>query len=115
MLVLRGRKINLLLTRERSRRLLFCTDLGDRAIDTKAKAKAKVNCPWVENTSGLLASQSREHVSTTTILDTFDKIAHGGRDPKGMGHLSPNRPWDKLRLLVRQDRWYVSIASIRDI
>ena len=23
-------------------------------------------------------------------LDTFDRIAHGGKNPKGMGHLSPN-------------------------
>ena len=113
MLVLRGRKINLLLTLKRSRRLLFCTDLGDRAMATKAKAK--VNRPGVENTSGLLASQNREHVSTATILDTFDRIAHGGRDPKGIGHLSPNRRWDKLRLPVRQDRWYVSISSSPDI
>ena len=65
------------------------------------RAKAKVNRPRVENTSGLLAKQSREHVSTATSLDTFDGIAHGGKDPRVMGHLSLNRRWDKLGLLVR--------------
>ena len=88
MLVLKGRKIHLLPTRERSRRLLFCTDLKDKVVATRAKAK--ISCLGVENTSGLLACQSRERVSTATILDTFDGIFHGGRNPKVMGHLSPN-------------------------
>ena len=34
------------------------------------KAKAKVNHPRVEKTSGLLASQGRGHVSIATSLDT---------------------------------------------
>ena len=55
------------------------------------RAKDKISRPGVDNTSGLLANQSSEHVSTATSLDTFDGIAHGGRDPKVMGHLSPNR------------------------
>ena len=98
-LVLRGRKIQLLPTWERSRRLLFRMDLRDRAVATRAKAK--ISCPGVENTSGLLASQSRERVSTATSLDTFDEIAHKGKDPKVMGHLSPNRGWDELGFPVR--------------
>ena len=53
-LVLRGRRINLLLTGERSSRLLFRTDLEDKAMATRAKAK--ISRPRVENTSGLLAS-----------------------------------------------------------
>ena len=38
-LVLRGRKIHLLPTRERSRRLLFHTDLEDRAKVIRTKAR----------------------------------------------------------------------------
>ena len=38
-LVLRGRKINLLPIRERSRRLMFRTDLKDRAKVIKTKAR----------------------------------------------------------------------------
>ena len=112
-LVLRGKKIHLLPTRERSRSLLFRTDLRDRAVATRAKAK--INCPGVENTSELLASQSKEHVSTATNLDTFDGIARRGRDPKVMGHLSPNRWWDELGLPVRQGGWYASTANSPDI
>ena len=103
-LVLRGRRINLLLTWERSKRPLFHKDLKDRA-------KAKISCPGVENTLGLLASQSREHVTIATSLDTFDGIAHGGRDPKVVGHLSPNRRWDELGLPFRMGKWCASIAN----
>ena len=112
-LVLRRRKIHLLPTQERSRRLLFRMEFGDGAVSTKPKAK--ISCPGVENTSGLLASQSRERVSTATSLDTFDGIAHRGRDPKVKEHLSPNRLWDELGLPVRQDRWYATTASSPDI
>ena len=58
-----------------------------------------------------LASQSREHVTTATSLDTFEGIAHGGRDPKVVGHLSPNRRWDELGLPVRMGRWCATIAN----
>ena len=112
-LVLRGMKIHILPTMKRYRGLLFRMDLRDRVVATKAKAK--INCPVVENTSGLLASQSRERVSTATILDTFDGIAHGGRNPKVMGHLSPNHQWDELGLPVKHDRWYASTANSPDI
>ena len=87
--VLRGRRLNLLLTWERSRRPLFHKDLKDKTMATRAKAK--ISCPGVENTLRLLASQSRDQVTTATSLDTFDGIAHGGRDPKVLGHLSSNR------------------------
>ena len=76
-------------------------DLGDRVVATRVKAKESYL--RVEDTSGLLASQSREHVSTTTSLDTFDGITHRGRDPKVMGHFNPNRRWDELGFPVRQD------------
>ena len=72
MLVLRGRRINLLLTRERSRRLLFRMDLRDRVVATRVKAK--VNHPWVR--------------------DTLDGIAHRGKDLEIRGHHSPNHQWD---------------------
>ena len=108
-LVLRGRKIHLLPTRERSRKLMFRMEFRDRAVATRAKAK--ISCPRVENTSGLLASRSRERVSTATSLDTFDGITHGGRDPKVVGHLSPNHRWDDSGLTVEQDKWYAFIAS----
>ena len=50
LLVTRGRRVNLLLVRERSRKLLFHEDFrdGDRAAAIKAKAE-----------SGLLAKQGR--------------------------------------------------------
>ena len=88
-------------------------EFGDRAVATRAKAK--ISCPRVENTSGILASWSRERVSTATILDTFDGIAHGGRDPKVVTHLNPNRQWDEFRLLVGQEIWYASIATSPDM
>ena len=73
-LVLRGRKIHLLPTQERSRRLLFRKDIWD---STKARM-------------GHLVKQGRRCVIYVDSLDTFDGIAHGGRNPKVMGHLSPN-------------------------
>ena len=112
MLVLRGRRINLLLTQERSRRPLFHKDLKDKAMATRAKAK--IGFPRVENTLGLLTSQSREHVTIATILDTFDGIAHGGKNPKVMGHLNPNHLRDELGFPFRMGRWCATIASSPD-
>ena len=111
-LVLRGRRINLLLTQEISRRPLFHKDLKDKAMATRAKAK--ISCPRVENTLGLLTNQSREHVTTATSLDTFDGIAHGGRNPKVMGHLNPNHQRDELGLPFWMGGWCGTIASIPD-
>ena len=48
-------------------------------------------------------------------LDTFDGIAHGGRDHKVVGHLSPNRRWDELGLPFRMGRWCATIANCPDI
>ena len=79
-LVLRGRRINLLLAPKRSRRLLLLTDLRDRVV--AIRSKAKVNHLRVGDTSGLLASQGRERVSIVTTLDTLDEIALRGRDPE---------------------------------
>ena len=109
-LVLRGRKINLLPTQERSRRLLFRMEFGDRAVATRVKAK--VNYPEMGITSGLLPSQGRGCVSIVTNLGITDGIAHRGR-----GLLSHKclRYRDRTRLPVRQDRWCASIASSLDI
>ena len=49
MLVLIGRRINLLLAQGRSRRLFLCMDLRDRVVATKAKPK--VNHSGVGGTS----------------------------------------------------------------
>ena len=78
-LVLRGRKIHLLPTRERSRRLLFRKDIQDRVEVIRTKAKM-----------GHLVRQGRQCVIYADSLDTFDGIVQGGRNPKVMGHLSPN-------------------------
>ena len=78
-LVLRRRKIHLLLTRERNRRLLFLMDLKDRAKVIRTKARM-----------GHLVRQGRRDVISADSLDTFDRSTHGGRNPKVMGHLSPN-------------------------
>ena len=99
MLVLRKRKIHLLPTRERSRRLLFRKDIQDKAKVIRTKARM-----------GHLVRQGRLCVISVDSLDTFDVIAHGGKNPKVMGHLSPNRQWDELGLPIRQDRWYASTA-----
>ena len=96
-LVLRERRINLLLSPKRSRRLLLRTDLRDRVVVTRAKAKVKVNHSGVGDTSGLLASQGRARVSIATSLDTLDGITLRGRDPKVMGHHNPNHQWDMRR------------------
>ena len=90
--MIRGRRANLLLTPGRSRRLRLRTDLRDRAV--AIKAKAKVNHPGVGDTSWLLASHCRERVSIATSLDTLDGIALRGKDPRVMGHHSPSHQWD---------------------
>ena len=86
MLVLRGRRNNpLLLARERSIGLLLRESSVDRVAATRAKAR--VNYPKMGDTSGLLASQGREHVSSATSLDILDGITLRGKDPRVMGHL----------------------------
>ena len=68
-LVIRGRRVNyLLLVRERSRGLLLREGFKDRVAATRAKAR--ISHPKMGDTSGLLASQSRECVSNATSLDT---------------------------------------------
>ena len=54
------------------------------------RAKARVNRPKIGDTSRLLASQGKEHVSISTSLDMLDGIILGGRDPRVMGHPSPS-------------------------
>ena len=103
-LVLRGRKIHLLPTRERSRRLLFRKDIQDRAKVIRTKARMRH-----------LVRQGRGCVISANSMDTFDGIAHGGRNPKVMGHLSPNHQRDELGLPVRMGRCCAIIASSPDI
>ena len=82
------------------------TDPRNRARTTRAKAK--VNHPRVGDTSELLASEGRERVSFATSLG----IVRGGRDPRDMGHHSPNHQWDSQRhssfLLTPVPRCYTS-------
>ena len=64
MLVIKGRRVkSFLLARERSSGLLLREGFRDRA-------KAKISHPKMEDTSGLLASQGKGHVSISTRLDT---------------------------------------------
>ena len=51
-----------------SERLLLHEGFKDKA--ATMKAKARINYPKIEDTSGLLASQGKEYVSRTTILGT---------------------------------------------
>ena len=71
------------------------TDPRNRVVTTRAKAK--VNHPGMGDTLELLASQGRERVSFATSLDILDGIVHGGRDPRDLGHHSPNHQWDSHR------------------
>ena len=69
MLVIRGRRTNnLILDRERSRRLLLLKGFRDKVV--APRAKAKINHPNMGGTSGLLASQGKECVSNATGMDT---------------------------------------------
>ena len=69
MLVIKGRRVNSLLqARERSRGLLLIEGFKDRAMSTRAKVN--ISHPKIGDTSGLLSSQCKECVSSTTSLDT---------------------------------------------
>ena len=109
-LILRGRKIHLLPTWERNRRLLFRMEFEDRAVATRVKAK--VNYPEMGSTSVLLTSRGRGRASIVTSLGIIDGIACRGRGL--LSHECP-RYRDRTWLLVRQSRWYVSTASSSDI
>ena len=66
---IRGRRANLLLVvKERSKGHLLRMGFKDKA--TVIRAKARVNHPKMGETSGLLASQGRGHVSIATNTDT---------------------------------------------
>ena len=94
--MIRRRRANSLpLARGRNRGLLLREGFRGRAATTKAKAK--VSHPKMGDTSGLLASQGRDRVSCATTLDTLDGITLKGRDPRVMGHHSPNHQWDMHR------------------
>ena len=68
-LKIKGRRANLLLlAQERSRRLLLCKDIKDRA--TTTKAKARVDHLQVVDLSRLTTSLGREYVTTAISLDT---------------------------------------------
>ena len=67
--VIRGRRTSYLpLARERIRGLILLEGFGDKVVATRAKAR--INHPEIEGTSGLLASQGRECVFSATSLDT---------------------------------------------
>ena len=84
---------------------MFHTDLKDRAMATRVKAK--VNHPGVGDTLGLLASEGRERVFIITSLDTLNGISLRGRDPESTGHHSPNHQWDmrKRSLFLLTPAW----------
>ena len=71
---------------------MFRMDLRHKAMTTKAKVN-----PGEGDTSELLASHGRERVSIATNLDILNGIVHRGKDPRGMGHHSPNYQWDSHR------------------
>ena len=64
---------------------------------------------------GHLVRQGRGCVISADSLDTFDGIAHRGRNPKVVGHLSPNHQRDELGLPVKMGRWCATIANSPDI
>ena len=67
---------------------MLCEDFRDRVVATKDKAR--INRPKMGDTSGLLASQGRECVSSATILDILDRIGLRDREPRALGHHSPS-------------------------
>ena len=67
-LVIRGMRVNFpLLARERSKGLLLHEGFRDKAV--AIEAKVRISHPKMRDTSGLLASQGRECVSSATIQD----------------------------------------------
>ena len=88
MLLSRRRRVSPLpLARGKSRGFLLREDFKDRAVATRAKAR--ISHPKMGDTSGLLASQGRECVSSATNLDILDGIALRDKDPD-LGHHSPS-------------------------
>ena len=69
----------------------------DRDKAAATRAKARISLPKMGDISRLLASQSRERVSSATGLDTLDEIALRGKDPRVIGHHNPNHQWDMHR------------------
>ena len=63
---------------------------GFRERAAATRAKARISHLKMGDTIGLLASQGREYVSNATSLDTLDRIALRGKDPKVMGHHNPS-------------------------
>ena len=58
---------------------MLCKDFRDRAEVIRAKANIEY-----------LARRDKRHAITAVSLDILDGIAHRGRDPWIIGHLSPN-------------------------
>ena len=92
-LVRKGRRVYLLIARERSRGLLLHESSRDRIVATRAKAR--VSYPKMGDTLGLLANQGRGHVSCATNQDILDGFASRGKDPRVSGKCSPGRLWDR--------------------
>ena len=96
-LKIRGGRANLLLlTQERNGGVLLRKGFKDRV--AAIRAKARVDHPKVGDISRSQASQYKEHVSITTSLDTWDRIALKDKDPRVMGYPSPSHQWDVHRL-----------------
>ena len=77
--VISERRASLLRARERSKGLLSHEGPKDRTSNPKRGG-----------TSGLLANWDRGRVSNATSSDTIDGIAPSDRDPRVMGHRTPN-------------------------
>ena len=77
-LVLRGREINLLLVRERSRRLWV-------------RKGSRAPIIWARDELGLPDGQDRCYVSTASSPDTRRGIAPKDRDPRVLGQHSPSQ------------------------
>ena len=63
-------------------------------MDADTKAKVRADHLQVADLSRLTTSQGRGHASIAISLDTYGGIALRGRNPRVMGHLSPNHQWD---------------------
>ena len=82
--VISERRASLLRARERSKGLISHEGPKDRTSHPKRGG-----------TSRLLANRDRGRVSSATSPDTIDGIALNDRDPRVMGHRSPNHQWGK--------------------
>ena len=81
-LVARGKRVSLLLARERSQRLLVHE--GFRATTIKAKVRL-----------GLLVRRDMRFVISAISLDISSGITPRGKGPRVSGQRNPNHQWDR--------------------